>query len=815
MTDKPPDPKELERQKLLEEIRKRAEEAELRRIESQEDQSAFEIQTPEEEQAEAAPARPQQTPPPVLQSNRLTPADEHRLIELRGRFAVAIDRKDVEAASDIILDLAAIIPDTTELASYEKMLRSLRMEMKEARAKPARMPAEDDDAREQKERKKQSRVKKIAGLMEESVSFYEQEKYDKAAASVKELLEFDPENEEAAALRVNIEKAQDLAAEVRAEEARRKAEDAAVRPPGPEPVPEPPPAKGDFWGSSEVSVSEPDFGLNIEKDSPPPKPKVPLGRKLAERASEIKVPVKPIIFSAVMILAIIGGYYIAGEIQSAAAELSSSVVVLPGWHTPSDSLATFLAYSLTEQITAELSRSPDLRTIAPYSASNVRYVRGGPAAAARNLGVMHYLHWNIQTTPAAVTFDITLRDTESVDPVWTVRKQSSIRELPAAVREIAAGVLNAMELGGPENEIPSSSEVMTANPDAFLRYLEGRFMLANPRRYPLAETAVMFDRALQNDGGFVEARVSKAWCYLLQAESSAHLSGAPVADAAVMLRDGSGLAGSSAAILAAHGLLHQLQGGYDKALEFLNTGIRQFPGDAELRRRLALVAMIRGDSKTAIENAQRAVAFDPLNPQSHFVLGTVYRSEGNDRAALASYERGAALSPVRQEALVAFLPELLVAVQHHDSAEVILSNEIGRSREDYLLYYRLGRVYQAAGKQIERWEEVLNRSRDLILRRLSSAPNDGVARSYLALVLTRLGRQKEAESEINRALRDHREHPVVLYNAARAYSMRKEYDASLEYLDKAIGLRYDPSFVFDMDFYNLRNEADFSSVATR
>ncbi len=814
MTDKPPDPKELERQKLLEEIRRRAEEAEMRRIESQEDQSPFEIETPVEAEAEpvALPASP---PPAPFQPRRETPAEEHRLIELRGKFAVAVDKKDVEAASDLILDLAAIIPDSSELASYEKMLRSLRMEMKEARVRQTAVPTENDTDREQKERKKQSRVKKITGLMEESVSLYEQEKYDKAAATVKELLELDPENEEAESLRSNIAKAQELAAEVRAEEARRKAEDATTHPPGPEPVAEPPSARNDFWGSQGVASAEEDFGLTAERDARPSKPKVPLSRRIVEKASGIQIPVKPIVISLVMILAIIGGYFIAGEIQSASAELNSSLVVLPGWHTPSDSLATSLAFSLADQITAEISRSPELRVIAPYTAATVKYVRGGPAAAARSLGVMHYLHWNIQTTPASVTFEITLRDTENVDPVWTVRKQSSIRELPAAIREIASGVLTAMELDPVDEGVPSSAAVMTGNPDAFLRYLEGRYMLGHPRRYTRTETAATFDRALQFDPDFMEARVSKAWCYLLQAESSADRPNSLVADAATMLSDGSAMTVSSAAILAAHGLFQQLQGNYEKAQEFLNTGIRQFPGDAELRRRLALVAVIRGDGQTALENAQRAVRFDPLNPESHFVLGTVYRFEGDDRAALASYQRGSNLAPVKQEAAVRFLPELLVAVQQHDSAEVILSDEIGRTRDDYVLNDRLGRVYQAAGRRIERWKEVLERSLNLIGRRLSAVPNDGIARSYRALVLTRLGRQEEAGKEISRALRDQRDHPVVLYNAARAFSMQKEYDASLEYLDKAIVVRYDPSFVFDMDFFNLRNEADYLSVATR
>ena len=52
----PQDPKELERRKLLEEIRRRAEEAELRRIESEEEKTGFEMSQPEEQHIEVAPA---------------------------------------------------------------------------------------------------------------------------------------------------------------------------------------------------------------------------------------------------------------------------------------------------------------------------------------------------------------------------------------------------------------------------------------------------------------------------------------------------------------------------------------------------------------------------------------------------------------------------------------------------------------------------------------------------------------------------------------------------------------------------------------
>jgi tetratricopeptide (TPR) repeat protein len=356
---------------------------------------------------------------------------------------------------------------------------------------------------------------------------------------------------------------------------------------------------------------------------------------------------------------------------------------------------------------------------------------------------------------------------------------------------------------------------MTANPDAFLRSLEGRFMLANPRRYPVDATAAMFDQALQRDPGFLEARVSRAWCLLREVESSTDLQRERLTTAATLLSDGSEMTASSPSVLSAHGLLQQLQGQYEKAAEFLNTGLRTFPGDAEIRRRLATIMMMRGDTESAMRHARQAVSFDPLNAESYAVLAAIHKFDGDNVPALQAYQHAAPLSTSGEEFTVRYLPELFVSVQKHDSAEAILANAVGKSREDYVLYYRLGRVYQAAGKSIDRWEEVLRRSQTVIQRRLSSVPCDGIARSYLALVLTRLGRKKEAETEIQRALRDRRDHPVVLYNAARAYAMQREFPPALEYLDKAIGLKYDPDLIFDMDFFNLRGEADFHSVVTR
>ncbi|MDH4069053.1 MAG: hypothetical protein OEV30_01380 [Ignavibacteria bacterium] len=809
--DEKPDPREVERQKLLEEIRQRAEEAELKRIELEEKKSG--TVAPEDEQ----PQEP--AGPPVAVDQQPTPqpkrknVDEHRLIDLRGRFAVAVDHDDIDEASDILLDLAGLIPDTVELTSYQNTIRALRKKLREAREVPAPPPVRD----ERSERERLSLEKKANALMEESTSLYEQEKYDKAATTIGRLLELDPENEDAVDLQSRIVKAQELAAEVRAEEERWKAEEVVVPKVEPEQDPEPEIQEGgDFWGNEEIPHSDGEYGLQIDEEegAAQPPPRRPLTQRIVERASGITIPVKPIAISLVMILAVVGGYFLAREIQVAAAKMDASVLILPGWHTPSDTLAAYLSYAVLEQVTAALSSTPGLRVIAPQSASSVQYIKGGPAAAARSLQVEHYLHWKIATTPASVTFDLTLRDTGAVDPLWTSRRQSSIRELPAAAAEIATSILIALELRQEGGRSAIQVAGMSSDEDALLDYFRGRLMVANRERFSVRSAGLLFDKAIRTDPAFRMAKVGKAWTLLLEADASLESPRSLLMDAGRYLTSAGDEGATSPAHFSAIGLSEQLQGRFEKAKTFYDAGVKFFPGDPELRRRAAILCFIRGESDDARAHADAAVELDPLNSESFLVRGTVSRHD-DVRAALADYRRAARLSPDRHGAMVSYLPELLVDIQQHDSAAAILTNEIGRTRDDYLLYYRLGRVYQAAGKPISQWGKELEKAQTLLNRHLAADPGDGVARSYLALVLTRLGKQKEAEVELNRALRDRRDHTMVLYNAARAYTMQRNEESALEYLDKAVGVRYNSMMIADMDFFNLRNQSAFQAVVTR
>jgi len=806
------DSKDLERKKLLEEIRQRAEEAELRRIEREEGKTAQYIHRP----ASVKDSPPREGQRPAEHGKEKQPAgatlNEERLIDLRGQFTLAIHRKDLDLATDLFIELSELIPGTLELASFDRKLQELRRG-KEGSRGASRAPETDTDW-EEKQRTREKQIKKIAALLERSLFLYEQEKYDQALAVVQDILTMDEKHEEALELRAKIEKAKDLANQVLAEEARRKAEEAAAYRPA-EKLEEPPDEQqGDVWGGKSIPSGDVEYGLQ-EEDGLAQAPGVPIWQRLVHLASGIRIPVKPLLVTFGLLGSVALGYLAVDRLQAPPENDTYSLLILPAWHAPSDSMAEYLSYALTEQVVHHIAAIPDLRVIAAPTAASLRYARGGPAAAARSLNVRNYLHWNIKTTPASVSFDLTLRDTGSVEPLWSSQKESSIRELPAAVMEIVRLVTEKMDLPEAATAMINPAEQGSRNPDAYLSYLYGRFRLFHPTRLDPGEAIPAFRQAIQSDPGFTSARVALAAALLLEYEASTGVQAGLLGEAMSQLREASSSGSSGWEELRTLALVEQFSSRYEKAVEYLQKVEKRAPGDAETQRRLARLFLIRGNPDEALTHARRAERMDPLNVASYNELSIVHNYRREFDAALRACRKGASLASERDQYVINEFPELLVSLQQHDSAGAILADHVARSRENYVAYYRLGRVHQAAGKPLAVWEETFTRAKDLLVRRLSSDPRDATAHAYLALVYTRLGRYSEAGEAVAAALRHGKNDPGVLYLVARTYAMQKDQDKAMENLRKALDLKYDLSAILDMDFFNLTLDNSFLASISR
>ena len=158
--------------------------------------------------------------------------------------------------------------------------------------------------------------------------------------------------------------------------------------------------------------------------------------------------------------------------------------------------------------------------------------------------------------------------------------------------------------------------------------------------------------------------------------------------------------------------------------------------------------------------------------------------------------------------------DLLDYIHQPDRAIQILGDRVAQSHY-YGDYYKLGRMYQSAGRPKQQWETTLQRAKTLLEETIAANSLDANAYSYLALVETRLGSFKNALEASERARQLAPNDPDVLYGTARMFALQTVKAQALEYLGKAVERRFQLSSILDMDFYNLRMEPEFQQIVTR
>jgi tetratricopeptide (TPR) repeat protein/TolB-like protein len=807
--------KELERKRLLEEIRKRAEEAELQRIEQEEKAADL--------SRKGKPSvPPDQLPPPHPSEQPVLSPREKRLAELKERLGLALDRGKVEKASDILREYESLEPSPDDLAAFRQRLEVIEREQEAA--KPKKKGTDREEAaklRAQREAQK----KKIADLFEKTNSLYQQEKYAKATETVQQLIAIDPENEDALRLKEEIEKAQQLAEQIRAEEEKRRAEEAATMPPTP---PAPPVEKdiGDPWGApivqGDVGYDIPNIAGEEAKEEAPPKPSV--GERLehiAERASRIQVPTKAIVTTLSLIVVAVVAYLIIDRIQNAVFPPKFKLFVLPC--VAADSTVEYAADGLTEEFINELAGISELRVLNATTSFAFKGQLARGMIFAKSVGANFVLDWNISRSGNELTLSLRLLDTVASKPVWSANVQSSMRELARVRNELCKTIVDTMGVPLTPQQISALRRPTVESAEAYDRYLLGRYLFRNTARFGWRAPIEAFDRAIAADSTFEDAFVASGWAHMMAYDSEADLSRARYTAAAFALRRALALGSKTGETYRLWGMVELYQGGYDKALAHLERAVEFAPNDAESGRRLSIVYLMKGRTDEALKAAERGVADDPRNIQLHTHLGLVHLfrasmvspNQDEYKLALKSFENGLMLAPDRSQYSSEFYSDALVYLQQHERVEEMLRTRVAETRKNYVDYYKLARVYQIAGRPKQHWEAQLIKAKELLQERLAIAPNDGMALGHFALVQTRLGAFKEAVAAINKAVQNTPDDIDVLYLAARMYALQREQDRALESLKKAVDRRYRLTSLLDMDFFNLRSDPAFLKTITR
>src|SRR6266566_2825809 len=182
-----------------------------------------------------------------------------------------------------------------------------------------------------------------------------------------------------------------------------------------------------------------------------------------------------------------------------------SIVVLPFTNLSNDGEQQYLADAITDDVTTDLSRIPDLVVISRNTAFSYRDKPVDTRQIGRELNVRYVLQGSVRRSRQRVRVNTQLIDAQTDVQVWADRFDYATDDLFALQDEVTSQIAVSLnlELVGAEAARP------TDHPDAFDYILRGRAALysaegSTPERF--AEAINHFESALALDPGSVDAQ---------------------------------------------------------------------------------------------------------------------------------------------------------------------------------------------------------------------------------------------------------------------------------------------------------------------
>jgi len=180
-----------------------------------------------------------------------------------------------------------------------------------------------------------------------------------------------------------------------------------------------------------------------------------------------------------------------------------SIVVLPFANLGNDPEQQYFADGITEDLTTDLSRMPDILVISRNSAFTYKEKPVNAKQIGRELGIRYVLEGSIQRSGGQVRVNAQLIDADAGVHLWAERFDGDLANLFVLQNEITSRIAIALNL-----ELTSREATRpTDNPDALDYILRARAEIYKPRSLVTIAAAIgLLERALSVDHNSVEAK---------------------------------------------------------------------------------------------------------------------------------------------------------------------------------------------------------------------------------------------------------------------------------------------------------------------
>ena len=469
------------------------------------------------------------------------------------------------------------------------------------------------------------------------------------------------------------------------------------------------------------------------------------------------------------------------------------IVVLPfeNLGRPEDA---FFADGLTEEITKDLYSLRSLRVISRTTAMLYAGARKPVPQIGQELKVDYVLEGTVRWAkgldgrPRARITPQLIRVADDAH-VWADAFEREVGDIFEVQQEISRNVIEAMNLTLLPEDVQKPHRPQPKNLDAYRAYIRGLQLRHQPSYSAehLLKAASMFDRAVELDPDFA---VGWAELSLVYSSLAFNNDGPPDAmnQAKKALDKAMALAPElpDVRVAEAH-FTYRCLGDFDAALEQLSAAARLFPNDTGVLLSLGYVLRRKGRLVEAIEMLQNASELEPRFGEPLSEVGETYRALRDYELADRYFEQAISLAPDEphfwQERILNRLAwkgnveEARAVLEQAPMPKSLLLTATAFRLDLYERKYKraLARLSAEQVRELPRPEpsriamlrvvardrlgdrqaalEAAEANRADLQGRLARFPKDTVSRAYLAVALAQLGREAEALSEAEQAVR--------------------------------------------------------------
>jgi eukaryotic-like serine/threonine-protein kinase len=424
----------------------------------------------------------------------------------------------------------------------------------------------------------------------------------------------------------------------------------------------------------------------------------------------------------------------------------SSVAILPFRNLTNDPTVSFYEFSLADAVITELVR---LRSLAVRPSSAIAKYLGqakDPREAGRELNVKAILSASFLHVASRVRVTAQLLDVKSGDVIWGDRIDSDASDIITVQDIIAQRIVDGLHLQLSSHEQIDLAKHATANAAAYEEYLRGRDRVGRYIYHTVAnqdiEAAIgHFRRAIEQDPNFALAHCALGGCYIQRVlkgagttndlsrarealerglaldsrivEARAYMVAVNLAQgekqkARKQIADLRLDAPNNAGVHFVSGVLHRLDGEYDKALQSFDRALSLNPGEGVvISWSRARIFMYQGRYDDALVELDRGAAIEPNHSLLRAIRAQVLSLRGDLNAACQLLQE-VLLSHPNMDGVRPLFAQCLSAMGEHEAARAQLTERVKEvALADHDVPYWLASAYLMEGERDEafKWLE--------------------------------------------------------------------------------------------------------------